>query len=304
MTVAPHIVVVLDILGQTTSLRSASADLLGSGMTDAHKASFKDSLEKVLKVRRAVRGVFDEHPDGAAVRERFNATRHTMSDEHQALTEDLLTAHSNQGIRAYVVGDSVVVHAPFETKLAQLNFMLLQRLMVTTCLAFPAMLVDGIPLRGAIEVGYAAALDDGDLYGPVVAEAFGLERVAGWPRVAVGPRLLNLLDDVSARQSDGVPGELARSVAQACNRYIARGTEDCAFLDFANGDLIHEFCFGSPDAAVLHRHCLARSREFAATQAKRYSELPGDDNLKVAKKYEALKAYLAQSSTTGWRWLA
>lgn len=51
-------------------------------------------------------------------------------------------------------------------------------------------ILDGFLLRGAIVVG--SLYEDGDvMFGPAIVEAYGLERLANWPRVVVGPSVLD-----------------------------------------------------------------------------------------------------------------
>jgi hypothetical protein len=73
------------------------------------------------------------------------------------------------------------------------------------------------PVRGAIEGAWGTEIRDGQLYGPVVSNAYELEsEVAQYPRIIVGHRVVGFLEEVLSVQSDDPLSQLNRNLAKRC----------------------------------------------------------------------------------------
>ena len=99
------------------------------------------------------------------------------------------------------------------------------------CGLFIWSLVRRKPFRGAVEVGLGTEISKEEVYGPINALVYDLERNAGYPRIIVGDGLLNHLDDVEQRCSDSLEGRHTKKSIQDCRNLITTDHTDTLILD-------------------------------------------------------------------------
>jgi hypothetical protein len=112
-----------------------------------------------------------------------------------------------------------------------------------TLLAASAMhllsLSGGHPTRGGIDAGPAMPLPEGDIYGPALADAYHLEKtVAMYPRVAVGHRLNQYIEQVaSSQETHNQFDKVAKGMAHSCQRLIFPDSDGTLALDFLGEEM-------------------------------------------------------------------
>lgn len=140
-----------------------------------------------------------------------------------------------------------------------------------------------IAFRGGVEVGIAAMLDGGEVYGPALARAYSLEsEMAEYPRIVVGNGLLHFLETV-ARQEPQTPfGHIARHNAANCRRMIVQDTDGRQMLDFLGRETRE-----SP-AASLMCDLVTKGHEFVRSEYEKFHKAGND---KLASRYFRLLQY-------------
>jgi hypothetical protein len=93
------------------------------------------------------------------------------------------------------------------------------------CLDFLGM---GIPVRGAIEVGWGVEVQDGDISGAAVARAYELDSVvAQYPRIVVGPIALNLIQSRAGTTAagDDIYSQADQGMAKLCVQMLVKDVD-------------------------------------------------------------------------------
>ena len=139
--------------------------------------------------------------------------------------------------------DTIVVYSPLVNQNGYLNVTnICACITVTGTLLLASLAARQIPFRGAIEIGMAAELGGGDLYGPALARAHHCEsKVADYPRVVVGPDLIQLLNDLRENQDQFGPERVNRGTADLCLQMLAQDDSGNWFVDYLNDAMVGPF---------------------------------------------------------------
>ncbi len=215
-----YVVALLDVLGQSELLKDATWPL------DPNQDK-KAAIEPCVQAKSNV--IF--------MREAFEA--HYRSYRAEAARDQGLNPEQ-RARRAWFFSSEVEFSRFSDTIIAYVNLprdpTLLQGAysVLNTCAAvFLGSLAMGIPLRGAIEVGYADKLPDKDIFGPVLARAQHLEsRLAQWPRILIGDGLVTYLR-MMVESADGVEMDAAIShLIESCIALMTKDIDGWAVLDY------------------------------------------------------------------------
>lgn len=154
-----------------------------------------------------------------------------------------------------------------------------------------AALASGIAIRGAIEVGLAGPLPEGDIYGPVVVLAHDLEaKVAQYPRLVVGKQAMEYLDFVEKNASGLYFDQVAKGLATDCRKLICPDPVDgWPIVDYL-GEGFKDLIEGGYPASVVQS-----AIDFAERQ---YKDCAGSNDIKLAPRYERLRCYLKANQKT------
>lgn len=188
------------------------------------------------------------------------------------------------------ISDSVVFSVPFYDTDDHYQPMVGITTMLDACSAMvPVMLASGEFMnpgvgtapRGGIELGAGAGVSDGEVISAGLVHAYKLEKSADWPRVAVGPTMIECLEDVAQTPGDSNPIAIGRELAKKALLRIRREENGSSYLDPLSADL---------------RSSLGESYEFMLPYAYRFSrrkaaELSAIGNVKDANKYQNVVQY-------------
>jgi hypothetical protein len=160
--------------------------------------------------------------------------------------------------------------------------------------------------RGAIEVGMAAQFEGSDFYGPALAKAHYLEsKVAEYPRILVGPTLLDYLHIKRYPQNDegDAISDDYLSISARMNRFIAERCMGILFED-ADGQWIVDY-LGDTFMSVLgdaapQRELQQLALAFVTSQVDRFRRKEGElgTEEKLADRYERLRAYFCSRGSS------
>ncbi|TXI26620.1 MAG: hypothetical protein E6Q60_12110 [Nitrosomonas oligotropha] len=139
------------------------------------------------------------------------------------------------------------------------------------------------PLRGAIEVAWGVELQPGELYGPVVARAYELEsEVAAYPRIVIGPYLVNYLELQSKNASEEHHDMVNQQLASLCLKMLLRDTDGHWLLHYLGAD------FRIAVTGSIHGQLYSSAKSFVNSQL---SEHQRKQNTKLAFRYAHLQQY-------------
>jgi hypothetical protein len=140
-----------------------------------------------------------------------------------------------------------------------------------------------LPLRGSIDVAWAAEMNAGELYGAAVAKAYELEnRVAQYPRIVVGPRVVDYIIRIKKDTASDVYSEYSRRIANLCYDMLALDSDGYHFVHYLS-DAFHRIATGE-----IHQQTYQDSMKFIVEQCERWSR---ERNTKLAFRYNRLLSY-------------
>jgi hypothetical protein len=185
MTFGFHAAALIDLLGQQDALRRVEFE----PNTDVRRADLEKSLRESVGRVVALRTLLDSLVKGYG---------QSSTDLHLA-------------VRSF--SDTCFLSAPLS---ADGNLLVaMERLLAVMggCAASLATsLSGGMAIRGGLTVGTALEFSPGEIYGPVLADVYSLEQSAGYPRIVIGPRLLEMLAEVKSARETRALAELAESL--------------------------------------------------------------------------------------------
>lgn len=139
------------------------------------------------------------------------------------------------------------------------------------------------PVRGAIDVAWGVELPVSGLYGPVVANAYELEsKVAQYPRIVVGQRVVDFLEARLADTSDDAFTMANRVMAGLCRGMLFKDVDGCWIVHY----LGEAFKVSVTD--THHRYFHDKARAFIFEQLEEHRKSQND---KLAVRYSQLLNY-------------
>lgn len=148
-----------------------------------------------------------------------------------------------------------------------------------------ASLAGRIAIRGAIEVGLAGPLPEGDIYGPAIVLAHDLEaKIAQYPRIVIGRQVMEFLDFVQKKADEQYCDQFAKSIAAECRKLICPDPVDgWPIVDYLGPGFV-ELGRGS-----VAQDAIEQALRFAEGQYQAFSKA---NDVKLAPRYERLISYL------------
>ena len=136
------------------------------------------------------------------------------------------------------------------------------------------------PVRGAIDIAWGVEFPHGGLYGPVVANAYELEsKVARYPRIVVGQRVVDFLETYVSNSSDD-PFMLAnRMWAELCQGMLFKDVDGCWIVHYLGN------AFQYSVTHTTHSYLHDKARAFVADQLEEHRKLL---NSRFATRYNQL----------------
>lgn len=259
-----HLVLFLDVLGQRERFRGLALPSNANERSQVQEV-LRQTAGFVLGLRDLFRTQFTLFEQGA------NASRFTASP-----------------LRPNLIGfsDSFVISVPLRNE----NGDLVPIVTVFSALSAAAIvmltsLATKHALRGGVDVGLAAEITPGEIYGTALERAYLLEcSVAQNPRIVVGEELSNYLSCVLrefGNRSDGVARSIT-AIAQKCVGLIAKDTDGQNILDYL-GPVVNA------NSVPAHKDSIIRpAYEFVLAEEQRFIAA---GNLELVKRYVLTRQY-------------
>jgi hypothetical protein len=155
------------------------------------------------------------------------------------------------------------------------------------CAAFILSLAKGIPVRGGIDVGTGIKIEEDEVYGSTLQQAYDLEtREAGYPRIVVGDELWNYLSQVEAQRPISPYGLLAKRYATMSKSLIVPDEDGNNILDPCGMAIRNVF----RDDVVYPqlKDAIRLGYRFAVEQ---HAAFEGKNDEKMTTRYARLKRY-------------
>ena len=257
-----------DILGQRELLSSTCLSL-----TNEHShCELLEHAQNTLGVIYTFRSLFNTYFAGY-----LSATSEDMTDSSEAKPLE------NIIIKCQAFSDTIIVYLPLANSSRNIQWRAIHSLLAASTNIMPMLLSKGIPIRGAIELGIGTEFIDGELYGPVLQEAYRLEsEVASYPRLIVGKYFASFFQD-SLNKVASIdilnPNQL-----KALNQNINWFTID------DDGEFILNYLGESSRIlpGSIKEEAISQSYKFVCQQLSKFSK---ENDLKLMKRYTRLKCY-------------
>jgi len=280
----PYIVGLVDLLGQSRKLDEL--DSLWWKIQSADDAGEKEECKRMREVTdvtcgevKYFRKLFTNSFNILKKSVLENKRNKNLSPDEEALvtrmTEDVCKLRS--------FSDMIVLYVPLDSGGGLLARFRLAAMLIACVGVLTVEFKSGTFFRGGIEVGGGTELDNGDIYGPVLKEAYRLEKeVADYPRIVIGKRLSDFIQS-EAQASDG--GEFLNSVLvrvnDFCKNIICEDDDGQIILDYLgkgafdlNQSRYNETCdFVKRGMAKVEGELNAHKKEGNQDLVKRYEKL-------------------------------
>jgi len=217
-----YAVAVLDIQGQSEALKKLEVAFDPRRMTPEVLAAIRSTFGAVKTLGEGIRKAVDSTNRANIDNKVIAAERH---EEFAAATQDSLVCQT--------FGDTVVLYQALNSVAVPVHG--IHALLRTCSIVMLGCLADCLPLRGGIELGLAAEIRPGELYGPAFLSAHALEsKIAEYPRIVVGKTLPAYLRWVRESAPHNPAGRLAQLHADKCLSLLGLDSDDRLILDYLN----------------------------------------------------------------------
>ena len=272
-----YMVGVFDVLGQSGTLRDQTGVPLSDDQPEQQRivTNLKETAGVVIMFRTLFKSFF---------REAAQPTNRADSLPEPQRAE-MLAAMASE-VLCWGVSDSIFVAVP----LARTRHPVARvEDVFASLLAAGSMWLMGLsrnhPIRGGMEIGTGIDIEPGEIYGQALEAAYRLEsRVAGLPRIVVGPQCVEFLE--AAKRGEGSSdnsSRMAGSVADSCLSMLCKDADGHTIVD-GLGQTMLERSRAVPEI----RREVSRAYDNVCTHCRDFRNA---GNAKLASRYEALRAY-------------
>jgi len=272
----PHVVCILDVLGQKDRLAEwAEIDV---GNPAASMPAIKKTAGTIVVLEKMVRdflAAFDQPPE----LDRLIASLPEDKREAAARFKDC-----SLGTQQFA--DTFVFYAPTANSFGDVSPTALYRVLTGCCTTMLTCLAAGVAMRGSICVGWGVELEDHNFYGPALGEAHRLETtVAEYPRIVVAESTLRFIQTLQEGQGGSDIDKLMSVLASQCRAMVGEHDDGIAMVDFLGEGFRCIAC--GPGSETLDR--VKRAYRFTCSEAERFKS---DGNEKLAGRYERVRRYI------------
>jgi CYTH domain-containing protein len=269
----------------------ALVDLLGQGAELERFAGIPKTAKEKKAFSRVARATFGtvEH-----FRERIRLLNHTLSRIHgvpDPLREKLTAAQLR------IAGRSLepAIGYQFFTDLAMLKINLggqrgyrplasLYSLLRQLGLLILTQFAEGVLIRGAVDVGICAELNETDLYGQAVGRAYKLEsQVAVFPRIVVGKHVVDYLTSFAGLKVSEDEKVLIRFYSELVNSCLRQDTDGVTVLSYLDPVFRRSYFEGEDSLRYVLRS--------ACRNIQRQSKLCAEENEQLRGRLEEVEGY-------------
>ena len=278
-----YMVGVFDVLGQSRKLRDQAGMPLKDDRIERQRvvANLKDTAGVVIGFRRLFRQFFEaaaQHSGRAA----------TLPEPQRAEMVAAMTSN----VMCWGVSDSIFVAVPLTwTRHPAACVADVFRSLTAAASMWLVGLSTDHPIRGGMEIGTGMDIEPGEIYGQGLEAAYRLEsKVAGLPRIVVGPTCVKFLEAVKRSENAADAGsKLAASSADLCLSMLREDADGNTVVD-GLGQTMLEQSREIPD----FRDQFSRAYDNIRAHCR---DFRGAGNTKLASRYELLRAYFDERAS-------
>lgn len=275
---------IIDVLNQRDKLRQWVRPRDADGFKRL-VGVLKESYGPVRQFRETLKKTLDDFAriTTGQIREELKPLYEALTGEQKTMLDNMRSM--DYGIMHY--SDTIVVHSRIFNlnNVPQLSGLYLFISVLGGLMI--ASLAGGVAIRGAIEVGLAGPLPEGDIYGPALVLAHDLEATkAQYPRLVIGSQAMEFIDFVQKNASEHYFDQVAKSIAEDCLKLIRPDPVDaCPIVDYLGPGFV-QLAQGAIADDVFDA-----ALKFADAQFKTARKA---NDVKLAPRYERLIAYLQE----------
>jgi len=272
-----YVVAFLDILGQRDLLRRMDEIELTNPFPDDLTSLLPKTLGLVTTIRRSFRQFTEELP--------LTINISMLSKEQQREYFELRATN----VKTQLLGDSFIYYIPLSDPMPRPITSIY--ITLAACATFlPLAIATGFPIRGAIDIGWASELRDGEIYGPALMRVFDLEsQAAKYPRVLIGERLMQYLS-LHSRDTDSTDlREQAKiHMSALCQALVTCDFDGRTILNYLGDHARDTFADTPVNRQRIVGEVLPKAYRFITKELDRFRQLNDE---KLTPRYEQLKAY-------------
>ncbi len=150
---------------------------------------------------------------------------------------------------------------------------------------FLLFLSEGMPFRGAIDVGVGMEINGIGFYGSAISKAYHLEStVAQYPRLVVGSDLVECLTVHTRTEGEDPRSKVSRKIAKDSLRLVVNDSTETHMLDFLNPYFRDLY---KCDAVEVFE----KAQDFIHSEIDRYSLCQSKEHAKLLDRYRLLEQY-------------
>jgi len=280
--IADYAVCFLDLLGQRAELRGQSV------LPEVADEKEVDELARKIKSTVGMVGLLQTHAkrvlDG--LKSLFTAANRAPDPA----LERLLERTGLEDMKLQRWSDGVVIFSVVRPDTGPENVIRLLHLIYMAGINCLIGLSRGYAIRGGIEIGWAGELRPGELCGSAIARAYELEsEVAQYPRIVVGPVVVQRLTEMQQNQSRDPEWATGRAAAQLALELLALDVDGFRVVDYL-GPRFRQ-CAAKP----MHQSLIEDAEQFVRSQLDQHRR---ERNTKLAFRYKLLLSYFETSKPT------
>ena len=224
-----HLVAFLDLLGQRDALRKLTA--LPNIENQEEVAAFKQKVGELYKPLYALQTFFrasiKPFMEGSV-----NETALPPSER------EFLQQFRSTPIFYRHFSDSLIIHVPLRDDIGKFQCRAIYGVLAATAATFLSCMAHSWAIRGGIDLGLAMDIEEGEIYGPALAQAYNLEnRVAQYPRIVIGEELIRYLEMVEGRQALTIEEQANAMLATKSRALLAVDDDGSIFLDWLSSNI-------------------------------------------------------------------
>jgi hypothetical protein len=273
----PHVVCLLDLVGQQTKL-AGWEDLSRSGLTSETVVALKHTVGTVLGFKDMFQNYFQ-----------VTARSYIPADWIESLPQDIRAAYTRLKdcpLNTQQFGDTFLFYSRIPNSQGDVSMGASFQLLLACCWAMIVSLASKVPFRGAISVGAGIEIAEATIYGPVLADAHHIEQhVAGQPRIVVSQKSVRFFRGNTGFSENSHVDAFMKNMAARCRSLLCHDTDGQVIVDFLGQGVLDVLNGAKPDLVSG----VEKAYRFARSEAARFRQA-GDD--KLSARYTALVEYM------------
>lgn len=268
-----YFVASIDILNQKEALRQFKE--LPQG--EPEKNEFIRMAKKTFGVVDGVRSLFDEFFAS------YNKPEHLNRQIPRELQMELDKIR-RANVKSQRFMDTIIIYVSLADDPHVLPINGIYSALIASASTFVCSLAAGHALRGGIEVGIAAEMCDGEIYGPAVYEAHHLENeIAKYPRLVIGKGLINYLFGKKNVEPSDLKGRFVSQMAGTCLRLLTQDVDGHPILDYLGEGFMERV-----DYLLLRDDTHLKAYNFVVKQADLWKK---EQKTELSFRYALLRKY-------------